>query len=107
MLYEPGSPVIPRPLNVATPLDAVAVSVEVFDPRTVPLERVAVTVFAAEVTLLLPASRISMTGCVVNASLYAAPLACVVMASLIAAPTPTVKLFDVAEPRLEVVNVSV
>ena len=53
---------IPRPLNVATPDAAVAVSVVSVVPGMVPLESVAVTTLAAVVTLLLPASRISTTG---------------------------------------------
>ena len=57
---------IPRPLNVATPDAAVAVSVVSVVPGMVPLESVAVTTFVADDTLLLPASRISSTGCVVN-----------------------------------------
>lgn len=107
MVYEPGSPVIPKPLKVAVPFVAVAVRVALLDPTTVPLESVAVTTFVAVVTLLSPASRISISGCVVKFSLYAAPLAGAVMASFVAAPTPTEKLFDVAEPRLVVAKLNV
>ena len=69
MVYVPGRPVIPRPLNVATPLDAVAVRVALFVPTTFPADSVAVTTFVAVVTLLFPASRTSITGCAVKFSL--------------------------------------
>ncbi len=69
MVYVPGRPVIPRPLNVATPLDAVAVRVALFVPTTFPVESVAVTTFVAVVTLLFPASRTSTTGCAAKVSL--------------------------------------
>jgi hypothetical protein len=95
---------MPSPLNVATPLEGAAVSVVPFDPRTVPEERVAVTVFDALVTLLPPASRISTAGCVVNSLLYVAPLAFVAMESCVGAPTPTVKLAESVDPRFVVVN---
>lgn len=57
---------MPSPVNVEDPLDAVAVIDEALVPVTVPEERVAVTTLLAVETLLLPASRTSRTGCVVN-----------------------------------------
>ena len=98
---------IPRPLNVATPDAAVAVSVVSVVPGMVPLESVAVTRLVAVVTLLLPASRISTTGCVVKSWLYTAPLAFVVRMIWVGAPTPTEKSSEIAEPKSAVVNVSV
>jgi len=59
----PGVPVMPSPLNVATPATATELPV----PTTVPEDKVAVTVSVAVVTLLPPASRISTTGWVVKA----------------------------------------
>ena len=100
----PGSPVMPRPLNVATPLEGVAVRVEPFDPTTFPDERVAVTTFDAVATLLPPASRISTAGWVVKLVSCLAPLAFVAMESCVGAPTPTVKFAESADPRLEVEN---
>ena len=98
---------MPRPLNVATPPVAVAVRVVLLVPTTFPDDNVAVTTFVADETLLLPASRISSTGCVVKASLYTAPLASVVRMSVVGAPTPTEKLLEMAEPKSAVANVSV
>ena len=95
---------MPRPSNVATPLEGVAVSVEPFEPTTVPDDRAAVTTFAAVVTLLFPASRISTAGCVVKSLLYLAPLAFVAIERCVGAPTPTVKFAESTEPRFEVVN---
>ena len=62
MLKLPGRPVMPSPVNVEVPLDAVAVIDAPFVPTTLPEERVAVTTLLAVETLLLPASRISRTG---------------------------------------------
>jgi hypothetical protein len=95
---------MPRPLNVATPLEGVAVRVDPLEPTTVPDERVAVTTFDAVVTLLFPASRISTAGCVVKSLLYLAPLAFVAIERCVGAPTPTVKFAESTEPRFEVVN---
>jgi hypothetical protein len=95
---------MPRPLNVATPLEGVAVRVDPLEPTTVPDERVAVTTFDAVVTLLFPASRISTTGCVVKLVSYLAPLAFVAMESCVGAPTPTVKFAESVDPRLVVEN---
>ena len=63
IVTEPGVALSPRPLNVATPDDAVAV----LDPTSEPLDALAVMTVEAEVTLLPPESRTSITGCVVNA----------------------------------------
>ena len=95
---------MPRPLNVATPLEGVAVRVGPLEPTTVPDERLAVTTFDAVVTLLPPASRISTTGWLVKLVSYFAPLAFVAMESCVGAPTPTVKFAESVDPRLEVEN---
>ena len=63
IVNEPGVPVMPSPLKVATPATATELPV----PTTVPADSVAVTVLVAVVTLLPPASRISTTGWVVKA----------------------------------------
>ena len=63
MVTDPGVELRPRPLNVATPEDDVAVPV----PTTEPVDGVAVTTLEALVTLFPPESRTSRIGCVVNA----------------------------------------
>ena len=68
MVMSPGSPVMPKPLKVATPPDVVAVRDVLLVPATVPADRVAVTTSVAVVTLLLPASRTSTIGCVVKSA---------------------------------------
>ncbi|MFM8352740.1 MAG: hypothetical protein ACKN9D_16960, partial [Actinomycetales bacterium] len=84
-------PVMPRLVNVATPLDAVAVEVPTI---VAPLLTDAVTARVLDVTVLPPASWIATTGWVVNAEPEIAPLAAVVMPSLLAAPAVTVMVWD-------------
>ena len=65
-----GAPVIPNALNVATPAAAA-----VDDPVSVPPpeSRLAVITFVADVTMLLDASRTSITGCVAYSELSPPP----------------------------------
>src|SRR6187402_277196 len=94
-------PVIARLVNVATPFTAATVTVPLNAP--LPLNTAAVTL-AVLVVRLPPASRISTTGCVENATPVTAPLGCVVIASCVAAPAVTLKLDDVVPVRPEAEN---
>jgi len=78
----PDVPVIPKFVNVATPLTAFLAAV----PTAVPPLNVAATDVLAE-TVLPPESLIVITGCVVNADPDTEPAAAVVTASCVAAPT--------------------
>jgi len=78
-----------RFVNVATPFTAFTIAVPLNTP--VPVNTAAVT--AAVLVVWLPfASRMAITGCVVNAAPLAAPFGCVVIASCVAAPAVPVAL---------------
>ena len=81
-VFEPTRPVLPRPLNVATPFTAFTVAV----PVSAPEEMVTVTAAVEVVTTLSCASRTSTTGCVVKSVRLTKPAACVVNTSLVAEP---------------------
>jgi len=82
-------PVSTRFVNVATPFTAFTIAVPLNTP--VPVNTAAVT--AAVLVVWLPfASRMAITGCVVNAAPLAAPFGCVVIASCVAAPAVPVAL---------------
>src|ERR1035437_139658 len=88
------APVILRSVKVATPPTAFTVSV----PESVPgpLATAAVTALVAVATFTPPASRISITGCVVNTVPVAAPDGCVEIASCVAVCVSAI-VFEVAE----------
>ena len=83
----PAVPLIPRLLNVATPLTAVAVAVPTVPPFA-PLTD-AVTVSVESETKLLPESRMRTLGCVVKAAPDAVPSAAVTKEILVGAPVVT------------------
>jgi hypothetical protein len=98
---------IDRPLNVATPLDALSVLV----PLNVPLPGFVPIVNTMEaelpVTVLPPASCTVTTGCVANAMPPVELLGLVVKAIFVAAPTVMLKVLLVAlvTPPLDAVSV--
>ena len=90
-----------RPLNVATPLDSVTVSVLPCRAGRALLPRAAVTVCVLSVVMTLPKASSSVTtGCVAKATPAVAVLdGCVVTTNWLAAAGLTTTLLDVAESR--------
>jgi hypothetical protein len=76
IVYEPAGPVIPRPLNVTTPLIAATVTVPIRVAPAEPAVNVAVTDEPVE-TVKESASWKATIGCVVNAMALIPPLAVV------------------------------
>jgi hypothetical protein len=96
------------PLKVATPAEAVPVTVPPNAPP-VPLAMATVTTVLLSVVTRLPsASRICTTGWVAKAAPLAPPTGCVVMANCVAAPAVPVAVKVSGEPlKLPLVAVSV
>ena len=101
----PAGPVIPRLVNVATPLTALTVTVPIRDEPDEPEVNVAVTDDPVETVLLAESWKVR-TGCVVKAIAETAPAAFVVLTIFVAAPTPKV-MFCVATVRPVAVKVMV
>ena len=101
--WVPGVPRIPALVKVAIPATALTVAVPTIVP---PVLTVIVTAAVLEVTVLLPASRMATTGCVVKAAPLAAPVGGVVSTTWVAEPAPRLMVW-VAETNPLEANVSV
>ena len=96
------------PLNVATPAEAVPVTVPPNVPPVPVLIAIVTTVLLSVATVLPFASRIATTGCVAKAAPLAPPTGCVVIANCVAAPAVPVAVKVMGEPlRLPLVALSV
>jgi hypothetical protein len=91
IVYEPAGPVIPRPLNVTTPLIAATVTVPMSDAPAEPAVIDAVTDEPVE-TVKPSASWNATIGCVVNAMALIPPLAVVNVPILVIDAAPIVML---------------
>ena len=99
----PAVPEIPRLVNVATPLEEVAVAV----PTVLPPELTDAVTTAEEVVTTFPAeSSTRTTGCVVNAAPEAVPCAGVVSDKDAAAPVVTTTVCESLVSRVPLVNVA-
>ena len=97
MVYAvPAVPEIPRLLNVATPLDAVAVVVPISVAPA--LTEAVITVELSLITTLFPESCNDTCGCVVNAAPDAVPTGVRTETTLVGALVTTIALLAPNEP---------